>query len=88
MNENSASDKDLITKVSIESTLLGFCENLFRNNDDKAHYTYGISVVLNRIAEEIRANKEVDRHAQYVEGISEEESVDPEWEKTHEKFIK
>lgn len=34
-NENQASDKDSITKEAIDSTLVGFCENLFKNADDK-----------------------------------------------------
>lgn len=44
--------------------------------------------MLNRTAHEIRANRETNSHAQHVEYIIEDETVDPEWEAAKEKFIK
>lgn len=82
-----AFDKDILTKESIEAILVGFYENLFKNDDDKASYTYGISIVLNRSAEEIKVNWETNSWAQFIDNIIEEEIIDPKWQEVKEKFV-
>lgn len=75
-------------KDTVEATLRAFWKNLFKTLEEKAAHTYGIDGVLNRSTKEIRANREANSHAQYVEYIIEEEIVDPEWEVAKENFIK
>lgn len=87
-NENRSSDREAMKKDAVEATLRAFCENLFKTPEEKAGYTYRISVMLNRTTDEIKVNKETNSHAQYVEGVIEEKTVDPDWETAKDKFIK